>query len=106
MKRPNYGLALSSDGSYQVVSTWYAPGIRDEWSESAKESFVFLVAPAEWVDRFLSIKQHKNYWEERRVLMLRFSLNYMNAIMQYFGFKNIQKSLGNFPDDEPTEEMF
>ena len=46
-ERLNYGLALSSNGKWQVVDTTLSPGIRDDYSMTKSEPFTFFVAPAQ-----------------------------------------------------------
>lgn len=55
MARLNYGLALSTKGDWQVISTTHLPGIRDDFSIIHSEPFTYLVAPAHWVDKELHI---------------------------------------------------
>ena len=103
MERLNYGLAVSDNGSYQVVDTWYAPGIRDDWSENRGESFTFFVAPHEYIDTLLNTSDQEDYQSARRTLMTVFSESFRVAILTYFGFNDTRTNECDFPDDPDTE---
>ena len=85
MERPNYGLALSSSGDFQVINTWFPPGVQDCWSTVREESFLFLVAPAERIDEILNIhyQTEANYMKDRRMFMRVFPHKYRDAILNY-----------------------
>lgn len=83
--RPNYGLALSSNGSYQIIDTLHNPGISDEWSSIRNNSFTLLIAPSYWIDSLLLLEgQASNYQKQRHMLMRMFPQRYRDAILQYF----------------------
>lgn len=87
MYRLNWGLALASNGSYQVIDTIISPGVRDDWSIPRCESFTFFVAPADYVDRRLGLsglddyKRKRNYYRENRSYYVK------QIILDYFGLK-------------------
>lgn len=87
MYRLNWGLALASNGTYQVIDTIISPGIRDEWSIPRVESFSFFVAPADYVDRRLGLSNLSNYDEQRNQLKEYRSSYIKDIILQYFGNK-------------------
>tara|TARA_B100001094_G_scaffold241771_1_gene237703 strand:- start:4985 stop:5317 length:333 start_codon:yes stop_codon:yes gene_type:complete len=87
MYQLNWGLALANNGSYQVIDTIISPGIRDEWSEPRFESFTFLVAPAEYVDRNLGLLDSNNYKRKRSYYINNRSYRVKEVILNYFGLK-------------------
>ena len=87
MYRLNWGLALASNGSYQVIDTIISPGIKDDWSEPRFESFTFLVAPADYVDRRLGILSLDSYKDKRNYYKNNRSHYVKDIILDYFGTK-------------------
>lgn len=87
MYRLNWGLALASNGSYQVIETIISPGIRDDWSNTRFESFAFFVAPADYVDRRLGLLSSESYKEKRRYYIESRSYYVKDIILSYFKVK-------------------
>lgn len=87
MYRLNWGLALASNGSFQVIDTIISPGVKDDWSETRVESFSFFVAPADYVDSRLGLANIYDY-KNRREHFLKYRASYIkDIILQYFDNK-------------------
>jgi len=71
MSRLNYGVAVSSEGDFQIIDTTAGVGIRDDYSEVRSDSFTFFVAPHEWMDERLGLDKwcsEDEYLEARRIV--------------------------------------
>ena len=55
LQRLNYGMALANSDQFQIVDTVYHPGIRDDWSYTLSEPFIYYVAPHQFIDKILDI---------------------------------------------------
>lgn len=88
MHQLNWGLALASNGSYQVVDTTISPGIMDNWSEVRFESFTFFVAPADYVDKRLGLLSSNTYKHDRRCYIENKSHYIKDVILSYFNLKS------------------
>jgi len=85
MSELNYGLALGSNGEYQISLTTAAPGIRDDYSHNISRGFTFMVAPAAYVDRLLCIDTLTDgvYMEARADALKRWESSIKTAILTY-----------------------
>lgn len=92
MYRLNWGLAIASNGTYQVIDTTISPGIRDEWSIPRVESFSFFVAPADYVDSRLGLTNLNNYDDKRRNYRDHRHQLVRDIILAYFGTAVINKA--------------
>jgi hypothetical protein len=87
MDKLNYGLALGNDGRFQVADTVHDIGIRDDFSRQLSEPFVYFVAPADYVDRYLMLHLlvGEDYLSARRIRMHGRPDAIKDAILMYHG---------------------
>lgn len=84
----NYGLAIASNGDWEVIETYYSPGIKDEYSNIRSQTFTLFVAPYEYIDPILLLDQsHLKYERIRKLALSNRPSTFKQAIMDYFDKK-------------------
>lgn len=103
MKNLNWGMALASDGRYQIVDTTMSVGIRDDYSRLLSEPFTFFVAPAWWIDERLGIFYNDQYDRQRKEAKRYREREIKNLILEYHGVEE-RKPRPTWSDDYWEEE--
>jgi hypothetical protein len=102
MARLNYGLALGSNGDYQIALTTAEPGVRDDYSPHLSTPFTFFVAPAEYVDGAICLNwlEGDAYREGQERAIKEYAYAIKNSILSYH-----QRSISNRKTHTPTYDF-